>query len=55
MYSTHRVDKAESSHNVRNPLDRQALIQAEQEKDNETVKTLQFLKLKQNKSENAEE
>ena len=34
MYHTHRVDNAETSHNDRNPVDRQALIQAEQEEDN---------------------
>ena len=36
MYHTYIVDKAETSQNVRNPLDRQALIQAEQEEDNES-------------------
>ena len=55
VFHTHRVDKAEINHNVRNPLDRQALVQAEQEEDKETVKFLQFCKLKQHKSENMEE
>ena len=29
MYDIHMVDKAETSHNGRNPLERQALIEAE--------------------------
>ena len=51
MCHSHRIDKAETSHNGRNPLDSQALIQAEQEKDNESVYSLQFCKLKHDKSE----
>ena len=55
MYHTHRVDKAETSHNGRYPLDRQATIQTEQEEDNETVISLQCCKLKQHKRKSGEE
>ena len=55
MYHIHRVDKAETSHNARNPLDRAALVQAKWEGDNDTGKSLQFCKLKQYKSANMED
>ena len=42
IYHTHKVAKAENIHLVKNLLGRQAVIQAEQEKDNETVKSLQM-------------
>ena len=55
IYHTHNVAKAENIQAVKNPLGRQALIQAEQEEYNETVKSFQFCKLKRHKSEYAEE
>ena len=52
---THNIDKAENIQVSKNLLGRQALIQAEQEECNETVKSLPFCKLTRHKSENAEE
>ena len=55
IYHTHKVDKVENIHAVKNMLDRHALSQAEEEQDNETVKSLQFCKLKRHKSVTLEE
>ena len=49
------MDKAENIHVSKNLLGRQALIQAQQEECNETVKSLQFCKLTRHKSGNAED
>ena len=49
IFHTHKAAKAE------NILGRQALIQAEHKEGNETVKSLQFCKIKRPESENVEE
>ena len=55
IYHTHKIAKTEKIYAVENILDRQALIQAEHKEDNETVKSIQFCKLKRHKSQHVEE
>ena len=52
---TQKVSKAKNISVAKNIWDEQTIIQAENEEDNETVKSLWFCKLKRCKSKNVEE
>ena len=55
VFNTQKISKAKNIPVAKNIQDKQTIIQAKHEEDNETVKSLQICKLKRCKSENVEE